>query len=93
MFHVQLVESDNPDAMAIDFLFSNDFVILFTGANTTAAVVSTLSALLSTVIFCSSPIDPATASVVCVAVVEDVSSALWETVLPVEVEAELKSEG
>ena len=79
--------------MAYAFLFSNDFFILFTGANTRAAVVSTLSKSLSTVISCSWPLDPATASVVCGVVVEDALSALRETVLPVKVEAALEDEG
>ena len=92
MFHDQFVELDDPDAMAVALRFSNDFFILFTGAKTTAAVVLTLSAPLSTVIFCSRPLDPVTASVGCEAGVEDASARL-EIVLPVELEAELESEG
>ena len=92
MFLVQLVELDGPDAIDITFLFSNDFFNLFTGAKTAAAVVSTLSASLSTVIFYSWPLDPATASVVCEAV-EGGVSALTETVLHVKVEAVLEGEG
>ena len=62
-------------------------------AKTTAAVVSTLSASLSTVMLSPCTLASATASVVCEAVVEDASSALLEIVLPVKVEAELESEG
>ena len=92
MLHDELVDVDGPDAIAIAFLFSNDFLNLLTGAKTTAAVVSTLSASLSTVISCSWPLGPATASVVCEAV-EVGLSALTETVLPVKVEAVLEGEG
>ena len=62
LFFLQLVELDCPAAMAIAFFFSMAFFILFAGANTTAAVVSTFSVSLSTVISCSWPLDPAATS-------------------------------
>ena len=44
LVRVQLVGLDCPNAIVNAFLFSNDLFILFTGTNTTVAVVSTLSA-------------------------------------------------
>ena len=92
-FRAYWVELDCPDAMANAFLFSIAFFILFAGENTTAAVVSTLSASLSTVTSWSGALDPAATPGVCEAVEGGALSTLRETVLPVKVEAALEIEG